>query len=116
MAAQRAYPDRRRPFWDYAILGDDVVIGDCKVASESQTLLQQMGVSISMKKSTISSILDLTERAAACWFIHHPIHNQSNETWFKRSELCRVHKQECIHFLNLKESGTSYEKERAERA
>ena len=22
----------------------------------------------------------------ACWFIHHPIHNKSNETWRKRSE------------------------------
>jgi len=48
MAARRAYPDRLIPFWDYAILGDDVVIGDAKVAQQYTLLLGELGVSISM--------------------------------------------------------------------
>lgn len=43
------------PFSSYAVLGDDVVISDSKVASEYYNLLNRLGVSISRGKSLISS-------------------------------------------------------------
>jgi hypothetical protein len=54
MAATKAYPDRKQAFWDYAVLGDDVVIGDPLVAQQYTLLLKDMGVSISLAKSLIS--------------------------------------------------------------
>lgn len=54
IAAEIAYPRRKDPFWDYAILGDDVVIGDEQVAKEYTHLLSRMGVTISLSKSLIS--------------------------------------------------------------
>jgi hypothetical protein len=55
MAAMKAYPDKRSLFWDYAILGDDVVIADSKVAQEYMHLLDRMGVTISLSKSIVST-------------------------------------------------------------
>ena len=42
------YPGRR--FTDYAILGDDIVIGDRLVASEYRTLMDQLHVKIYLEK------------------------------------------------------------------
>lgn len=53
MAAKVAYPNRKSPFWDYAILGDDVVIADARVADEYTKLLDRMGVTIPLSKSFI---------------------------------------------------------------
>ncbi|XP_020524210.1 uncharacterized protein LOC110007450 [Amborella trichopoda] len=53
MAAERVYPGKR--FSDYAVLGDDVVIGDREVALEYKALLGDLGVTISESKSLISS-------------------------------------------------------------
>lgn len=39
-AALRAYPHRKSTFSNYAILGDDVVIGDSRVAREYRLILQ----------------------------------------------------------------------------
>lgn len=52
IAAERVYPGKQ--FWNYAILGDDIVIGDSQVAREySKIMDQSMGV-ISKEKSLIS--------------------------------------------------------------
>ena len=54
LAAEMCYPERKRPFRRYAILGDDVVIADEQVALQYRLLLDRMGVSISLSKSLIS--------------------------------------------------------------
>lgn len=53
MAANRVYPGLRA-LKAYAILGDDVVIGDRRVAAEYSSILSDLGVTISTKKSLIS--------------------------------------------------------------
>nr|UJQ92537.1 MAG: putative RNA-dependent RNA polymerase [Mitoviridae sp.] len=52
MAAERVYPGR--VFLNYAILGDDLVIGDAYVAKEYSILLTSAGGVISKEKSLIS--------------------------------------------------------------
>ena len=47
LAAKRAYPRNRTPFTDYALLGDDILITDVKVAEQYRQLLDQLGVTIS---------------------------------------------------------------------
>lgn len=53
MAAERVYPGVRR-FKAYAILGDDIVIADSRVAEEYRKILAGLEVSISESKSLIS--------------------------------------------------------------
>lgn len=53
LAADRVFPDKR-VFQAYAILGDDIVIGDSRVASAYSNILQNLGVNISTSKSLIS--------------------------------------------------------------
>nr|WMB96955.1 hypothetical protein [Solanum melongena]WMB97167.1 hypothetical protein [Solanum aethiopicum] len=55
LAAKKAYPDRTSPFSDYALLGDDILITDSKVADQYKMLLDRLGVSISLPKSIISA-------------------------------------------------------------
>lgn len=55
IAAKRAYPARTTPFWDYALLGDDIVIADERVAHAYREILSQLGVSISLPKSILST-------------------------------------------------------------
>lgn len=54
LAALRADPNRVRPFSAYALLGDDIVIGDKLVAFHYQALLADLNVTISVPKSLIS--------------------------------------------------------------
>lgn len=54
LAADRVYADRR-VFRAYAVLGDDVVIGDRGVAEAYYAILQTLGVEISLHKSLISN-------------------------------------------------------------
>jgi hypothetical protein len=53
-AAYRAY-GALRWFEDYALLGDDIVLADVKVAQEYLALLQVIGVEVGLAKSLISS-------------------------------------------------------------
>jgi len=43
-----------KDFQDYALLGDDIVIYDDKVAQQYLNLMKSLGVSINMSKSVIS--------------------------------------------------------------
>lgn len=52
MAADRVYPGVR--FKAYAVLGDDVVIADSRVAEEYSCMVARMGVKISLPKSLVS--------------------------------------------------------------
>lgn len=45
---------QNRPFTRYAVLGDDIVIVDPKVAGKYKEMLGKLGVSISVGKSLIS--------------------------------------------------------------
>lgn len=54
LAAELAYPDTKRPFTRYAVLGDDVLIADKQVALEYRGLLDKLSVSISDSKSIVS--------------------------------------------------------------
>nr|YP_009228112.1 hypothetical protein AYB38_gp36 [Brassica nigra]AJD85422.1 hypothetical protein BniMp042 [Brassica nigra] len=54
LAALRAYPHQTRPFLDYALLGDDIVIADRSVAKEYRSLLDALQVDISDAKSIVS--------------------------------------------------------------
>lgn len=45
LTANRVYPRRR--FREYGVLGDDIVIGDHKVAVEYRGILSDLGVQIS---------------------------------------------------------------------
>lgn len=53
LAAELVYPKQGR-FTRYALLGDDIVIADQKVATKYRELLSTMGVEISVPKSIIS--------------------------------------------------------------
>lgn len=53
-AAERAYPREGLKFTAYTILGDDIVIGDSRVASEYRQLLNDFGVEVSYQKSLFS--------------------------------------------------------------
>jgi hypothetical protein len=53
-AARSIYKDKPEWFKDYAVLGDDIVIGDQKVAREYLKLMELLGVSISSHKSLVS--------------------------------------------------------------
>lgn len=53
-AARRAYQNQTKPFLDYAILGDGVIIADDSVAGHYRDILNQIGVDISIPKSIIS--------------------------------------------------------------
>lgn len=52
LAAWRAIPGRR--FYDYAVLGDDLVIGHSGVAQEYLKIMSDIEVTISKEKSLIS--------------------------------------------------------------
>ena len=54
-AALRAYPRQDSTFSRYAILGDDVVIADSRVAREYHLILKGLKVEISAKKSLLSA-------------------------------------------------------------
>lgn len=49
--AERLYPGRK--FQKYALLGDDIVIGDEKVVDVYKDVLTDLGVKISVKKSLV---------------------------------------------------------------
>lgn len=52
--AAQVYPGV--PFTRYAILGDDIVIGDERVAERYRELMSQLNVKISLEKSLVSSV------------------------------------------------------------
>nr|AIG89905.1 hypothetical protein [Capsicum annuum] len=54
LAALKAYPLRSTPFVDYALLGDDILITDKKVANQYSRLLDRLSVTISFAKSIVS--------------------------------------------------------------
>lgn len=54
VAAEQEYPGK--VFKKYAVLGDDVVIADPKVASRYETLVQRLGVKVSAAKSIRSPV------------------------------------------------------------
>jgi len=54
-AAKRADPDRVKPFTDYALLGDDIVINNTKVAACYLDLLSELGVQVLIPKSLVSN-------------------------------------------------------------
>ena len=54
MAFQRSYPGSKKRFLDYAVLGDDVVIADSRVAQEYRSILDTLSVGISESKSLVS--------------------------------------------------------------
>jgi hypothetical protein len=54
-AADLVYPGKK--FTRYAILGDDIVIADERVASEYKAMLAKLGVEVSTSKSITSHIL-----------------------------------------------------------
>lgn len=62
LAADMVFPYRK--FSDYALLGDDIVIGDEAVALRYKELIGQLGVKISLPKSLISNsgFLEFTKR------------------------------------------------------
>ncbi|DAB41744.1 RNA-dependent RNA polymerase [Petunia exserta mitovirus 1] len=55
LAAEKVYPGRSRPFWEYALLGDDILIADEEVGKQYAEYLERLGVTISIHKSIISN-------------------------------------------------------------
>lgn len=53
VAAEQVYPGKR--FWDYALLGDDIVIADKEVARSYRSIMEELRVSISDVKSLVST-------------------------------------------------------------
>lgn len=51
-------------FWDYAVLGDDIVLADGKVAGAYLQLMAQLGVGIGVHKSLVSrkGVLEFAKR------------------------------------------------------
>jgi len=60
------WPKVRRPFKDYALLGDDLVIADHQVAKEYFCILEQLDLKFSPQKTHISK--DLFEFAKRVYF------------------------------------------------
>lgn len=56
MAARLEYPRSKKPFRSYALLGDDIVISDERVALRYKSFVHRLGVNISESKSLDSSI------------------------------------------------------------
>ncbi|KAJ4841101.1 hypothetical protein Tsubulata_037186 [Turnera subulata] len=54
LAAKRALSAEHHPFRGYALLGDDIVIASEEVAREYHSLLEDLGVTISLSKSIVS--------------------------------------------------------------
>lgn len=54
LAADRVRPGRGRPFLDYALLGDDIVIAYREVAKEYRSILDALQVKVSYSKSLVS--------------------------------------------------------------
>lgn len=54
LAAESVLRLGRKCFLDYALLGDDIVIADERVANEYQSLMDRLGVAISKPKSLVS--------------------------------------------------------------
>lgn len=54
LAAWKVDPNRKSPFQDYALLGDDIVIADEAVAAAYSSILSALNVAISIPKSIIS--------------------------------------------------------------
>uniref|UniRef100_A0A5C7GQ78 RNA-dependent RNA polymerase n=1 Tax=Acer yangbiense TaxID=1000413 RepID=A0A5C7GQ78_9ROSI len=52
--AEQVYPGMR--FRNYALLGDDIVIGDARVADVYKDVIQRLGVKISLPKYLVSDI------------------------------------------------------------
>lgn len=67
LAAWRVHPGKR--FWDYAILGDDIVIADQGVAEEYQKIMKDAEVTISKEKSLISftGAMEFAKRFITDW-------------------------------------------------
>jgi hypothetical protein len=59
MAAHRAYPKKSGWFLSYAVLGDDVVLGDRFVAAEYLRIMGALGVEIGLSKSLVSCTTSL---------------------------------------------------------
>lgn len=53
VAAELVYPGKL--FWDYALLGDDIVIADKEVARSYRSIMEELRVSISDVKSLVST-------------------------------------------------------------
>jgi hypothetical protein len=68
MAAHRAYPNASGWFCLYAVLGDDVVLGDRFVAREYLRIMRALGVEIGLSKSLVSCTTSL--EFAKRTFIH----------------------------------------------
>ncbi|XP_074562643.1 putative mitochondrial protein AtMg01110 [Curcuma longa] len=66
MAARMEYPWARTPFKRYALLGDDIVIADKRVAERYRKMVDMLGVSISESKS-IDSPIGALEFAKQFW-------------------------------------------------
>lgn len=54
-AARSIYKDKQEWFTDYAVLGDDIVIGHAEVAREYRAVLDELGVPISAHKSLVAA-------------------------------------------------------------
>nr|UJQ92612.1 MAG: putative RNA-dependent RNA polymerase [Mitoviridae sp.] len=54
LAADKVYPNRKKPFLSYALLGDDIVIADKGVSVEYRKYLDLLQVKISDAKSIVS--------------------------------------------------------------
>ncbi|WMV24514.1 hypothetical protein MTR67_017899 [Solanum verrucosum] len=54
LATLKPYPLRSTPFVEYALLGDDILITDKKVANQYSMLLDRLSVTISFAKSIVS--------------------------------------------------------------
>jgi hypothetical protein len=66
LAAHRAYPSEPGWFLRYAVLGDDVVIADRFVAAKYLSIMESIGVDISLAKSLVSNTSSL-EFAKRTW-------------------------------------------------
>jgi hypothetical protein len=66
LAAHRAYPSEPGWFLRYAVLGDDVVIADRLVAAKYLSIMESIGVDISLAKSLVSNTGSL-EFAKRTW-------------------------------------------------
>jgi UTP-glucose-1-phosphate uridylyltransferase len=55
VVAWAAYLVGKKPFTNYIILGDDIVIKDDKVAKKYISIMHKLGVSISEAKTHVSS-------------------------------------------------------------
>ncbi|KAH0685030.1 hypothetical protein KY289_022782 [Solanum tuberosum] len=82
LAAKRAYPRNRTPFTDYALLGDDILITDVKVAEQTTVGLCTLATKYDINISILQRL------GGAGFRVRSRIHSTQSKRWERLKAAC----------------------------